>query len=416
MIAIVGGGIAGISAAEALREGGYEGELKVFCGERSRPYERPALSKSFLTDPGGDGPPPILSAQAIGDLGIDLELGSEVVALDVERRRLRTASGREFSFERLLLATGAEPRRLHIPGGDLKGVHYLREIADARALRSSLRPAGDVAVIGGGVIGLEIAAAARVLGCEVTVVETETRVLGRIGPPGFGELMGRVHREKGVSLRTAVGAVSLEGSNGGVRGVNLETGELIPAQTVIVGVGATPRTALAREAGLRVDEGILVDGFFRTSDARVFAAGDAAQVHHAGLGRHIRVEQWGPAEEQGRRAGESMLGVAAPYRGTPWMWSDQFDFHAQAAGYGFSGTEVVRRGDLSERTGVVFFGTRGGKLVAACGVSAGTGVAKTVRLARRLIGLGASVSPEELVAPVSELHRWMARSGRQSTE
>jgi 3-phenylpropionate/trans-cinnamate dioxygenase ferredoxin reductase subunit len=411
-IVIVGCGAAGVSAAVGLRELGYTGALHMFGSEPAPPYERPSLSKRFLVEP-DLADPPALGAPWLADAGVSLELGSEVVAVDAEQRTVTTGGGERFGYDRLLLATGAAPRRLGLAGAGLDGVHYLRELEDARRLRSALMSGRRVAIIGGGVIGLEVAASATRLGLEVTVVEAAPHVMGRVVPTGFATLLEELHRSRGVAIRTGVAPVSLEGSSGCVRGVALEDGDTVRADTVLVGVGVEPRTGLASGAGLAVDDGIVVDGRFRTTDDRVFAAGDAARVFHAGEGRHLRIEQWRPAEEQGRHAAASMLGRGEPYRDVPWMWSDQHDLHLQATGFGFAGAEVVRRGDPAERGGVAFFGIRDARLVAACGISVGTGVARAIRAAQSLIEHRVAVEADELADPGFDLRR-AARATRSA--
>ncbi|HEX7291247.1 MAG TPA: FAD-dependent oxidoreductase [Conexibacter sp.] len=405
MIAIVGGGAAGLSAAAALRELGYDGELRLLAAEPVPPYERPLLSKRFLVDAALDAPPPLRPPSALAELGIAPELGVEAVALEPAERLLRTARGEELRYDRLLLAPGAEPRRLELPGASLRGVHVLRELDDARALRANLRERHAVAIVGGGVIGLEVAASALALGADVTVVEAAPQVMGRVVPAGFAQLLAELHRARGVAIRTAVQPVAFEGADGRVRGVRLADGALVPAQTVVVGVGAVPRTALAARAGLAVDGGIVVDARFASSDERVFAAGDAARVFHTREERHVRFEQWQVAEDQGRHAAASMLGVGEPYGDVPWMWSDQGELHMQATGFGFDGAEIVRRGTLEERAGVAFLGVRDGQLVAACGVSVGAGVGRTIRAAQRLIEHRVAVDAEQLADPALELRR-----------
>lgn len=405
MIAIVGAGAAGIAAACALREFGYGGDLRVFGAEKVIPYERPVLSKKFLIEQDLQDPPEIRSADTLARLGVAVELGNEVVGIDPPRQTLVTRCGEEARYDRLLLTTGAEPRKLELPHSDLSGIHYLRELADARALRSTLRPGASVAIIGGGVIGLEVAASAAHLGATVTVIETSPRILGRIGPDSFAALLEELHRARGVKTRTDARPVAFEGSSGRVHAVVLEDGKVVPAESVVVGVGAVPRTQLAARAGLEVDDGIVVDERFRTSDGRIFAAGDVARIFHVDLCRHVRLEHWRAAEEQGRQAAACLLGDGEPYRDVPWMWSDQHDLHLQAAGFSFSDVDVVRRGALDARTGIAYLGIRQDRLVAACGVSIGTGIARTIRAAQILIESGATFGPEQLADPGLDLRR-----------
>jgi 3-phenylpropionate/trans-cinnamate dioxygenase ferredoxin reductase component len=386
MIAIVGAGIAGLSAAATLRELGYAGPVRVFAAEAAVPYERPALSKRFLDKDALDDPPPLWSPHVLAESGVALDVGIAVDAVDAAARVLVTAAGERVAYDQLLLATGAAPRRLSLPGAELRGIHHLRELDDARLLRAALRAGGRVVLVGGGVIGLEVAASAAALGLPVTVLETAPQLMGRVVPAGFATLLAELHEERGVRIRTGVRPVAFEGHSGRVRHVVLEDGETIPADVVVVGVGAVARTELAERAGLVVEDGIVVDAQLRSSHARIFAAGDVAQVRHAGIGRHIRIEQWQPAQEQGRHAAASMLGRGTPYRAIPWMWSDQHELHLQAAGFGFAGLDLVRRGNVDAPTGIAFLGIRDGRLEAACGLGTGTAIARTIRAAQLLIG------------------------------
>jgi 3-phenylpropionate/trans-cinnamate dioxygenase ferredoxin reductase component len=410
MIAIVGGGTAGWSAAEALLQLGYDGELCLFGAESVAPYERPVLSKAFLTDDSLDLPPALaLGASRARD--ISFELGARVVSLEPRSRVLETSTGRRVTYDRLLLATGAVPRRLEIPGAELRGVHYLRELGDARLLRDALSSSEHVAVIGGGVLGLEVASAASARGADVTVIEAASYVMARIAPPAFARVVEDLHRARGITLRAGLMPVALEPSGDHVSGVTLEDGTFVPADTVVISVGVVPRTELASAAGIAVRNGIVVDEYFRTGDPGVFAAGDVASAYHVGERRHVRMEQWRPAQEQGRRAAAALLDAGEPYGDMPWMWSDQHDFHIQMVGFGFEGTEVIRRGDLSQRQGVCYLGIRGGRLVAACGISLGTGIARTIRTAEQLMQLGPAVSADMLRDPAHDL-RALTRSAR----
>jgi 3-phenylpropionate/trans-cinnamate dioxygenase ferredoxin reductase subunit len=405
MIAIVGAGAAGVAAALALQDGGVEEEVRLFGAEGVLPYERPVLSKGSLTDPIA-ADPPLLVPAGLTQCGLQCELDSEVAAIDAAASELRLSDGRAVAYRRLLLATGAEPRRLKAPGSELGGIFYLRDLAQARRLRDALRAAGRVVIIGGGVIGLEVAASARQLGCDVTVVEVAPQVMGRIVPAEMADTVAALHRARGVTIHTSTCPIAFDGAGGNVRGVVLGDGELVSADAVVIGVGVVPRSELAAAAGIATDDGILVDEWFRTSDDRVFAAGDVARVHHAGEGRRMRIEQWEAAQDQGRRAAMSMLGDAEPYEAVPWMWSDQGEAHVQMTGFGFGDAdEVIRRGDIEDHEGVSFFAIRDERLVAACGVSIGTGVARTVRPAQRLIERAICPDPQQLSDSRVDLRR-----------
>ncbi|HEU4657713.1 MAG TPA: FAD-dependent oxidoreductase [Capillimicrobium sp.] len=409
----MGAGAAGVAAAVALQEQSVGDEVCLLGAEGVVPYERPVLSKASLTDPLAADPPP-LDPAGLTERGIRLELDSEVVSIDAGAHTLVLAEGREIAYDRLLLATGAEPRRLEVPGSQLTGLFYLRDLADARRLRPALHASGRVVIVGGGVIGLEVAASARRLGCDVTVVEAGPRLMGRVVPAELADAIAALHRTRGVTVRTSCRPVAFEGDDERVRGVVLADGEVLPADTVVIGIGVVPRSELAAAAGIATDDGILVDEHFRTSDDSIFAAGDVARVHHAGERRHVRIEQWEPAQEQGRCAAMSMLGAAEPYRAVPWMWSDQGEAHIQMAGFDFDDADVVvRRGSVDDPEGLSFLAVRDGRLVAACGVSVGTGVARAVRPAQRLIAREIRVDPEELGDPRVDLRRLVRqRAGR----
>jgi 3-phenylpropionate/trans-cinnamate dioxygenase ferredoxin reductase component len=415
-VAIVGAGAAGASAALALAEAGVGAEVSLFGGEPFVPYERPALSKEFLTAEVCPSEPPLSEASVLAQHGVRLEIDSRVVAVDPAARALTLAGGRHVEYERLLLATGAEPRRLELPGSELAGIFYLRDFADARRLRPAVRRARRVAIVGGGVIGLEVAASACAIGCEVTVIEAAPHVMARIVPPGLADEIADLHRARGVEVRTGVRPIAFASGDGRVRGVELADGGVVAADTVVVGIGAIPRTELAESAGLAVDDGVVVDEYFRSSDEHIFAAGDLARVFHAGEQRHVRVEQWQTAQEQGRHAAMSMLGRAEPYRDVPWMWSDQHDAHIQTAGFDFGEAEIVHRGTLSERTGTSFLAVRNGLLRSAGGVSLGTGIARTVRPAQMLIARDARLDAEQLADPDLDLRRLAKELARQDDQ
>jgi 3-phenylpropionate/trans-cinnamate dioxygenase ferredoxin reductase subunit len=396
LIGIVGGGLAGISAAHALRELGFAGQVTVFASEACEAYERPALSKAFLTDHETAGPPSVYGADVLRDARIHLELDTPVAAIDTAERTLTTAARDKVRYAALLLATGARCRRLQIPGSDLAGVHYLRELADARRLRALLQPGRRIVVVGGGVIGLEVAASAVHRGCEVAVVEAGPQLMGRVVPAELAGTVADVHRARGVRIHIGVRPEAFLGTADGVRAVALSDGSLIAADGVLVGIGVLPRTELAERAGIAVDDGIVVDEHFRTSDEHVFAAGDVARVFHARERRHLRTESWRAAGAQGRGAAASMLARGEPYRDVPWMWSDQHDAHIQTVGFGFYDAKLVPRGGLDEPAGLTYFAVRGDELVGAYGMSLGAGVGKTIRVAQLVMERGLPVDRDRL--------------------
>jgi 3-phenylpropionate/trans-cinnamate dioxygenase ferredoxin reductase component len=396
LIAVVGGGMAGISAARTLRELGFTGELTVFGAEAIEPYERPALSKSFLTEHDSAAPPLLHDGEMLRQAGIRLRLDTTVAAIDPARRRLTTGGGEHLRYTRLLLATGSRCRRLDIPGGDLHGVRYLRELTDAHRLRQLLQPGRRIVVVGGGVIGLEVAASAVHRGCRVTVVEAGPQLMGRVVPFALATAVADLHRARGVRILTGVAPQAFIGGTDGVRGVALADGRVLAADAVVVGIGAVPRTELAERAGLTVEDGVIVDEQFRSSDENIFAAGDVARVFHAGARGHLRSESWRLAETQGRQAAASILGRGEPYRDIPWMWSDQHEAHIQTIGFGFRDAELISHGSLEDRAGLSYFAVRDQRIVAAAGVSLGSGVGKTIRAAQLLMERGSRVEPDRL--------------------
>jgi 3-phenylpropionate/trans-cinnamate dioxygenase ferredoxin reductase subunit len=380
-----------MSAGVALREAEFCGHLRVFAEEAEFPYERPELSKSFLTG-GSPEPPYLYSSETLSELDIELELGDTVTRVDPASRTLLTSRGEEVAYESLLLATGAQCRRLEVPSGDLTGIHYLRNLSDARALRFDLASIHDLVIIGAGVIGMEVAAAATIRGILVTVIETAPRVLGRVLPSALAFEVANIHRRNNVRILTRTVPTAFLGVEGRVRGVVTNNGEMVQADAVVVGVGITPRSELATFARLAVHDGILVDGYFRASAPGIYAVGDAARVHHVRYGEALRSESWQPAAEQGRVAASNILGHKVLYRAIPWMWSDQYDTSIQVTGLVSSATDFVRCGSLDERGGIVYFGVRDGKLVSAAGMSRGAGVGKLIRACQRVLDQGSVVS------------------------
>lgn len=396
MIGIVGAGAAGWSAALKLQALGCEEEVCIFDHEVDAPYERPVLSKEFLTG-ADDRPRPLPGVTGPQAAATRLIARQAVVSIDRAARTVTGSRGERFGYRQLLLAPGSDARRLTLPGAELDGVHRLRDAADARRLRSALSTGRRMVVLGGGVVGLEVASSARARGCEVVVIEAAAQILGRNIPAPLATVIADSHREQGIDIRTDARPVAIEGSAGMVAGVRLEDGSFIPAAAVLVGIGAEPRVRLAEDAGLEVADGVIVDEHFRTDDPHIYAAGDVAGVYHVGAGKHLRLEQWEVAREQGAHAAASMLGAREGYRDVPWMWSDQGVLHIQATGFEFSdASTLVRRGQLGDREGVAYFGIAEGRLVAACGTSIGPAVGKTIRIAQRLIRDRVQVDAERL--------------------
>jgi NADPH-dependent 2,4-dienoyl-CoA reductase/sulfur reductase-like enzyme len=354
---IVGASLAGAKAAETLREEGSGGSVVLIGQEDELPYERPPLSKGYLL--GRDARDSIFvhDADWYREHDVDLRLGTTVTSIDRAGRRVGLAGGESVPYDRLLITTGASPRRLDIPGGSLDGVHYLRTVGDSERLSAALRGGGQVVIAGGGWIGLETAAAAREYGCEVTVVEPETGVLRRALGPELGEVFANLHRSHGVTFRFGEGLSEVTGSGGAVTGAVTSSGQELPARTVIVAIGVTPSAGLAAAAGLDVDNGILADERLRTSDPDIFAAGDVANALNPLLGRRIRVEHWGNALASGPIAARSMMGKQAHYEWVPYFFSDQYDLGMETAGLPDPGTydDIVYRGDKDSLEFIAFW-------------------------------------------------------------
>jgi len=354
---IVGGGMAGAIAAQTLREEGFDGNITLLGQEPSVPYERPPLSKDYLQG-GADRDSIFVQPEPwYAEHAVELSLGNAVTSLDPATGTVTTATGSQLTYDKLLLAIGSKPRRLGVPGADLDGVYYLRNVEDSERLKIGFGQAKRVVIIGAGWIGLETAAAARAAGLDVTLLVSGEmpleHVLGSEVAPIFDEL----HSSHGVDLRYRTTAVELTGRQGRVTGVMLSDGTLIDADMIIVGIGAVPRTQLAAEAGLKIDNGIVVDEHLRTSDPDIFAAGDIAHAYNPRLGRHIRVEHWANARRQGAVAAKAMLGHDAVDVRPSYFFTDQYDLSMEYTGdIGPAGyDQVIFRRHEDPRQVIVFW-------------------------------------------------------------
>src|SRR4051812_35423166 len=341
---IVGASLAGAKAAETLRDEGFDGRVVLIGAEAERPYERPPLSKDYLRRETTDKP-------YVHDDGyyeandIELRTSTEVESIDPDASEVTLAGGESIGYDRLLLTTGAEPRRLSVPGSDLDGVLYLRSVEDSDAIAERLESGAKLVTIGAGWIGAEIAASARTKGCEVTVLEMSSLPLEHVLGPELGAIYRDIHTDHGVELLTSTALESFEGS-GSVESVRAGDGRSIDADFVVVGVGVAPRTTLAENAGLDVENGVLTTERLETSAPGIYAAGDIANATHPLFGRRIRVEHWANALNQGPAAARNMLGKDAPYDNVPYFFSDQYDVGMEYAGYATDWDEVVFRGDV----------------------------------------------------------------------
>jgi 3-phenylpropionate/trans-cinnamate dioxygenase ferredoxin reductase component len=351
---IAGAGLAGAKAAETLRDEGFDGRVVLIGDEDERPCERPPLSKEYLRGEVGREKVHVHDEGFYAERGIELRLGRTAVSLDRSMSELVLANGERLRFDRLLLATGAEPRRLAIPGGELDGVHYLRSVRDSDALRERLGRSGALVVVGAGWIGAEVAASARQQGLAVTVVEPSSVPLERVLGAELGAVYRDIHLDHGVRMLLGTGVEAFEG-DGAVERVRTEDGRTVDCDLVVVGVGVRPRTELAEQAGLAVGDGILVDEHLQTSAPRIFAAGDVAGAQHPFYGERIRVEHWASALHQGPIAARSMLGRMEAYDRLPYFFSDQYDVGMEYSGLARSWDRVVLRGDPASREFIAFW-------------------------------------------------------------
>jgi 3-phenylpropionate/trans-cinnamate dioxygenase ferredoxin reductase component len=351
---IVGASLAGAKAAETLRAEGFDGRVVLVGSETARPYERPPLSKDYLRGEVGREKVYVHDEGFYAEQSIELQLGRTAVGLDTSNRELTLDDGQKHRYDRLLLTTGAEPRRLSVPGADLDGVYYLRQVDDSDALRERLDRGGHMVVVGAGWIGAEVAASARQRGLEVTVVAPERVPLERVLGPEVGAVYRDIHVENGVQMVLETGVEALEG-DGAVERVRTSDGRSLDCDLVVVGVGVEPRSALAADAGITVDNGIVVDEHLQTSVPGVFAAGDVANAQHPFYGERIRVEHWANALNQGPVAAQSMLGRSVAFDLLPYFFSDQYDLGMEYSGFATSWDRVVFRGDPATREFIAFW-------------------------------------------------------------
>lgn len=366
-LVIIGAGLAGAKAAESARTGGFDGHLMLIGDEAHRPYERPPLSKAILRGEAEASSANVHDEQFYIDHAVDLLSDRRVSSIDLATRRIHLGIGGSIAFDTAVLATGAAPRALTVPGSELDGVHYLRTVDDASALSTAIRTAGRVAVIGAGWIGSEVAASARQMGASVVLIDPQDVPLQRVLGSQVGEVFRHLHADHGVDLRLGSGVSGLSGP-GRVNNVILTDGSVEEADVVVVGIGVQPRVELATGAGLAVDNGVLVDQYLATSAPGIYAAGDIANAAHPVLGRRVRVEHWANALNQGLAAGANAVGDQQSYDRLPYFFSDQFDLGMEYVGHGSPDDLVVFRGDLAAREFIAFW-LRDGKLTAAMNVN-----------------------------------------------
>jgi 3-phenylpropionate/trans-cinnamate dioxygenase ferredoxin reductase subunit len=378
-IIVIGAGHGGAQLVESLRGGGYQGSIVMIGDEAHRPYDRPATSKELLSG-GLDLDRVFLKRdQFYTDKKIELRLGTSVTAIDRHAKTVTLSTGETLSYDTLVIATGARARRLTVPGADLDGVFYLRSLADSQAIGARLGPGKNLAIVGGGYVGLEVAASATKLGCKVTVIEALERLLARVAGAEIADFYAGAHKAAGVDLHFGVVIAGFVGE-GSVKAVKLTDGTEVPADAVVVGIGAVPNTELAIAAGLAVENGIVVDDCGRTTDPSIYAIGDATNHPNDLLHKRLRLESVPAAMGQARAAASAILGNPKPFHELPWFWSDQYDIKLQIAGLSEIGDRVVLRGDPAARRFAAFY-LREGRMVAVNSVNS----AKDFMVGKKLI-------------------------------
>lgn len=404
-IVIIGAGECGARAAFALREKGFDGRVTLVGAETHLPYERPPLSKEALLH--GHAPKFVSDADRYAEAGIEVLTGINAESVDPTGKIARLSNGVILSYDQLLLTTGARPRPFPGLSGDNHRIRTLRTHGDAVEIRNALQPGKHLAVIGGGFIGLELAATARKLGVEVTLVEGLPRILTRGVPEAVAKIVADRHQAEGVELLCGTKIEGLSEDNDAAH-ILLADGRTINADLIVVGIGAVPNVELARDAGLAIDNGIAVDQHLRTSAPDIFAAGDCCSfpLSHYG-GRRLRLEAWRNAHDQGNLAAANLMGEGASVSAVPWFWSDQYDLTLQIAGMADDATLTVRR-DIAEDAFILFHLDETGRLIAASGIGPGNAVARDIRLAEMMIAAGVRPDPEALAAPGTKLKSLLA--------
>jgi 3-phenylpropionate/trans-cinnamate dioxygenase ferredoxin reductase subunit len=385
-IVICGAGECGVRAAFALREKGYDGKITLIGDEPHLPYERPPLSKQHPVNRRA-----IATEDAFGKASIGFMRGCKVEAIDTAKKSVRLGDGSSLAYEKLLVATGARPRLF--PG--MEQALTLRTCDDAEVILGRIAPGVRLAIIGGGFIGLELAATARKMGADVTVIEAADRLMARAVPPEIAAVAEARHRSEGVDILFGTQVASA-----GADHVALADGRHIEADLVVAGVGAAPNTESAEAAGIAVDNGITVDECFRASVPDVYAAGDCCSFPYRGMA--VRLESWRAAQDQGNHVAAAMLDATNPYRKVPWFWSDQYDLTLQVAGLPEQGRTTHRR-DLADDAFILFQTDGDGVLLAAAGIGTGNAVAKDIRLGEMMIERGNAPDPARLTDPSTNL-------------
>ncbi|MEP6666598.1 MAG: FAD-dependent oxidoreductase [Nocardioidaceae bacterium] len=403
-IVIVGGGLAGAKAAEALRDKGFEGTLTLIGDEEHLPYERPPLSKDYLAGKSDRAALDTHDEDWYPEHHVELLLGKAVTDVDAEAQEVELVDGRRIGFDTLLLATGSHARTLPLPGAGAHGVFTLRRVEDSDAINTALGASGRLAVIGGGWIGMEVAANARERGLDVTVIEAAELPLGAVLGPELAQVFLDLHREHGVTFHLGASVTEITAVDGRATGVMLGDGTHVAAEAVVIGVGAAPNLELAEAAGLDIDNGVLVDSSLRSSNPAIWAIGDIANQEHPVLGGRVRVEHWANALNQPAAAAAAMLGDEATYDELPYFFTDQYDLGMEYVGHAPPGSyaQVVTRGDLKGREFIAFWLDGDDHVLAAMNVNIWDVVddLKALILAKRPVDVTRLTDPQ---APLTDL-------------
>jgi len=389
-VIIVGAGHAAGQAAASLRQKGFEGRIVMIGDEEQAPYQRPPLSKAFLAGEIAIDRLYFKPEKFWPEHDVETQLSTRVEAIDCAARTVTLDNGESLEYTKLILATGSRVRELPIPGHELPGVHYLRSIADVAAMQPAFKEGARIVIVGGGYIGLEVAAVAKKNGLEVTVLETEDRVMSRVVAMEVSHFFQNMHREEGVNLELGRRVQEI-GGDGKVEEVRCADGFTVPADICLIGIGIIPNFDIAEAAGIKCSDGIVVNEFCQTSDPDVYAIGDCTRHPNPILGRHLRLESVHNAIEQGKTAAAAICGEQVAYAQVPWFWSDQYNVKLQIVGLTEGFEQCVIRGNPDERSFAAFY-LEGGKLLAVDAVNS----PREFMLGKKLITAGASFDPHEL--------------------
>jgi 3-phenylpropionate/trans-cinnamate dioxygenase ferredoxin reductase subunit len=389
-VLIIGGGHAASAAVVALRNSKWDGKIVMISDESELPYQRPPLSKGYLLGSINEEQLPIKNQALYHKLDCELKLGVSVTHIDRNSKRLTTKNGGYINYDHLIIATGTSARKLSVPGADLECVHYLRTLADAKRIKQYITPDTKLLIVGAGYIGLEIAASAIKIGASVVVLETQERVLSRVTNPDMSEFYQRLHASNGVDIKLNTGLNELKRTSTGCQ-AQLNNGELLDFDLAVVGIGVQPNQALAEEAGLECNNGIVVDSTTRTQDPSIYAIGDVSNHPNAFYATRLRLESVPNATEQAKTAAKNICGIHNEYNAFPWFWSDQYDVKLQTAGLSLGYDTAVLRGDMNTRSFALFY-LKADKLIALDAINSPRDFIK----AKQLIPIGLSITPERI--------------------